>query len=195
MNIENTKNRDPLTHLVGMIGGGTEDYITGMEKDGQRQVVNSDKIPTEAPWEELEALGFVRGDAVSGDPLFTHVTLPEGWTRAGTGHSMHSDILDERGVPRVGVFYKAAFYDRRADAHIKNVAGSMVTDVVWGEEPVVRPPLWDVLTDAERAGFFRGLVFQISDARETIRDYPQLDSDGRYTTRIARAEEALRWKA
>jgi hypothetical protein len=31
---------------------------------------------------------------------------------------MHSDILDEQGRVRVAVFYKAAFYDRRANARL-----------------------------------------------------------------------------
>jgi hypothetical protein len=157
MNIENTRDRDPFLHLLGAMSEGSTDYITGMEAEGQRQLVNSDQLPTEAPWNRLEELGFVRGKIVEGDPLFTHCTLPEGWRRAETDHPMHSDILDERGVKRVGVFYKAAFYDRRADAHLVNVGYSLTTNVVYGDGPVRLPDEWSVLTDDERADFAEGL--------------------------------------
>ena len=48
------------------------------------------------------------------DDLFDAVVLPEGWTKQATEHAMHSMILDEHGSERISVFYKAAFYDRRA---------------------------------------------------------------------------------
>ena len=154
--IENTSKRDPFTHLVGSMDNPSG-YITDMEAAGQQQLVNSDQLPTEAPWERLEEFGFKRGEVVSGDPLFTHCTLPEGWRREGTDHAMHSSILDERGVKRVQIFYKAAFYDRRADAYVINVGFSLVTDVVFGNGPVKLPDEWLVLTEKERADFILGL--------------------------------------
>ena len=48
------------------------------------------------------------------DPLFREATLPEGYTRAKTPHDMWTDILDPDGVKVAAVFYKAAFYDRKA---------------------------------------------------------------------------------
>lgn len=192
MTIENTTGRDPMLHLLGMMGGGQSGYIEGMEAQGAQQVLTSDQIPTSAPWAELEALGFVRGEPVRGDDLFTHVTLPAGWTRAGTGHSMHTDILDERGVPRVGIFYKAAFYDRRADAHVINVAGKFATHLLWGEEPVALPELWPVLTDEERSDFVEQIKGAIERDRAEIAKYPQLNNDGHYTEKIARAEAVLK---
>lgn len=155
--IENTRNRDPLLNLIGIMAEGQSDYITGMESAGQHQLVNSDMLPTEAPWDRLEELGFIRGEVVQGDDLFTHCTLPDGWRRAGTDHAMHSDILDERGVKRVSVFYKAAFYDRRADAHLVNVGYSLTTGVVYGDGPVKLPDEWPALTEQERADFVEGL--------------------------------------
>ena len=44
--------------------------------------------------------------------------MPQGWTRRATDHDMHSEILDEAGKIRISVFYKAAFYDRRAHAEL-----------------------------------------------------------------------------
>lgn len=192
MTIENTRDRDPMHHMIGMMSGGSSGYIEGMEAAGARQVLTSDQIPTAAPWAELIELGFVKGESVSGDDLFTHVTLPEGWSRAGTGHSMHTDILDERGVPRVGIFYKAAFYDRRADAHLIYVPGKLATHLLYGDEPVALPDLWPVLTDDERQGFVTEMRNSITEARRNIAEMPDLDRDGRYTARIERAEAVLK---
>lgn len=99
---------------VAMRPGGIE----AQEKAGQTALVNSTRMPKEMrPSREVfEAFGFVFGEAV--DDLFVDATLPAGWTRAATSHSMHSDILDEQGRKRVGVFYKAAFYDRKANAYL-----------------------------------------------------------------------------
>lgn len=90
--------------------------IEASEKAGQQALVASTNMPKDMMPSRLafEILGFRFGEPV--DELFVKATLPPGWTRAGTDHSMHSDILDEKGRRRVGVFYKAAFYDRRADA-------------------------------------------------------------------------------
>lgn len=92
--------------------------IEAQEKRGQAALVASTNMPKEMNPGRVafEMLGFVFGEDV--DDLFVKATLPTGWTRAATGHSMHSDVLDEKGRKRVGVFYKAAFYDRRASANL-----------------------------------------------------------------------------
>jgi hypothetical protein len=119
MNGENTSQRDPLLHYVGMLDD-TERYITGMEAAGQRQLVNSSVLPSEMRGgrEAFEALGFVFGEPVDGDPLFIAATLPDGWEKRGSDHDMWSYIYDADGNQRVAVFYKAAFYDRKAAMHI-----------------------------------------------------------------------------
>ena len=66
--------------------------------------------------EDLEALGFRFHENL--DDLFCRVTLPQGWRKQATDHSMWTDILDETGTRRVAVFYKAAFYDRSAFASL-----------------------------------------------------------------------------
>lgn len=121
MNVENTSQRDPLLHYVGMLDD-TERYITGMEAAGQRQLVNSSVLPASTPndsREAFEALGFVFGAPVSGDPLFVEATLPAGWEKRGSDHDMWSYIYDADGNQRVAVFYKAAFYDRKADMYLR----------------------------------------------------------------------------
>lgn len=133
--IENTSKRAPYLHLLGSMSDGPSGYIEGMERDGQRQVVGSETIPTRCPGDELTALGFRLGDAVPGDPLFRHAVLPDGWKREGSDHAMWSYIVDALGRRRVSVFYKAAFYDRQADAYVVTREG-YVNDVRSGYSPM-----------------------------------------------------------
>ena len=90
--------------------------IEAQEKAGQQALVASTDMPKDMSPDRaaFEALGFTFGEPV--DDLFLKATLPAGWTKAATSHSMHSDIMDEKGRRRVSVFYKAAFYDRSASA-------------------------------------------------------------------------------
>lgn len=100
---------------------GASGAIEAQEAAGQQSFVNSDTLPCQMSADArlgLETAGVVFGNPVPGDDLFVYVTLPEGWTKSGTSHSMHSDLLDDKGRKRAGIFYKAAFYDRRADLHI-----------------------------------------------------------------------------
>lgn len=113
---------DPLLALLGAMGG-TERYIDNMEAQGQRELVAEMVLPIKGIDDYREggpyaSLGIKVGERASADAdeLFVKVELPPGWTKVATSHSMWSDIVDERGRPRIGVFYKAAFYDR--DAHI-----------------------------------------------------------------------------
>lgn len=99
--------------------------IEASEQRGQTEFVESDVLPCQLEDatgmhnpERFEQLGFVLGDIVADDPLFRYATLPTGWRKQRTEHPMWSHIVDERGRVRVRVFYKAAFYDRRADAHL-----------------------------------------------------------------------------
>lgn len=49
------------------------------------------------------------------DDLFAKVDMPKGWGKEATDHNMHNDLFDAEGNKRASIFYKAAFYDRRAD--------------------------------------------------------------------------------
>ena len=168
---ENTTSRDPFVHLLGAMSDGTSRYITDMESAGQQELVSSDTLPTEGSWVELEELGVIPGEVVDGDPLFRHCALPEGWTREGTEHAMHSQILDKRGVPRISVFYKAAFYDRRANVSVPDVGYSLSSAAIYGEGPAALPDLWSVLTEDERASFVDGLNSNLTRAEECPQVY------------------------
>lgn len=122
--IEDTSKRDPGIHLDGLLAAGNDGYIMNMEAQGQRQLVNSTVLPVEiqGAFVDWEAHGFVFGDPVADDPLFREVTLPEGWRKEPSDHDMWSYVVDAAGVRRVAVFYKAAFYDRRAFMRLERPA-------------------------------------------------------------------------
>lgn len=89
--------------------------IEAQEAAGQVIFVNSETLPKEmlgCNRKQLEDMGIVFGS--DADDLFVNVTLPKGWKKQATEHSMHSDLLDDKGRKRAGIFYKAAFYDRNA---------------------------------------------------------------------------------
>lgn len=183
--IENTSAREPIHHMFGLMGG-SDAYIYGMEAAGQRQFVKSDYLPTQGNWEAAKALGVVRGPVKEGDELFTHVTLPEGWRREGTEHDMHSNVLDERGVPRIAVFYKAAFYDRRADFNIVHIGQNICTQLVYGDE-LKLPDFWRALTDEEKQAVKTAIEYDI-EQHVTAGVYGDPD---RWKARLARNQEAL----
>ena len=166
-----TSRLSPAEHLEGILAAGSgPDYIVAQEAAGQRELVESSVLPinTFGTDDQFVALGFTFGDHVDG--LFRNATLPAGWTRVGTSHDMWSKILDERGVERVGVFYKAAFYDRRAHMSIVRVGQSLGSAFVYdGTEPP-----WDVLTDKEKADFVAHLTDYVAKAEQ----YPTIYVDG-----------------
>jgi len=93
--------------------------IENQEERGQRELANSDTLPSEGSNNPAWAkMGVKFGEEVEGDPLFRYVELPPGWTKRGSDHAMHSDLLDDKGRKRAGIFYKAAFYDRKAHIHL-----------------------------------------------------------------------------
>lgn len=124
---------EPLLALAeGMATGSAASFIERQERDGQRQLVNSDRLPTDrrgTPDEEWLALGFTFGDPDPQDDMFCPATLPPGWKREGSDHAMWSYLVDELGRRRVGIFYKAAFYDRSAFMRLNSVS-TYVWDVV-----------------------------------------------------------------
>lgn len=90
--------------------------IERQEAEGQAKLVaNFDTLPKEVFPQSPDIagiLGFkILGEA---DEIFMRIEAPEGWQLKPTSHSMHSDLIDANGRKRAGLFYKAAFYDRRA---------------------------------------------------------------------------------
>lgn len=148
-----------LMLATAMTTGSPGEFIAAQEKSGQAQLVNSDRLPTDTgdTDEKFLAVGFTFGEPEQADPLFRPATLPAGWSRARTDHSMWSQIVDEIGRKRVGIFYKAAYYDRRADMYLNTVYG-YVSDRVYEGEPVVSDDAWatpDAIAEAANVGIER----------------------------------------
>lgn len=102
--------------LTVMSPGGIEES----EKRGQRELVAAQALPIDGSKEvrtQLEALGFVFGKEI--DDLFVECTFPQGWTKQMTDHAMWSNLLDPQGRKRGAIFYKAAFYDRKAHMYME----------------------------------------------------------------------------
>lgn len=152
MSIENTQAPDSVhaTALLALATGDTSSIIETQERAGQAQLVNSDRLPTDSQGgcdADFEAFGFTFGEPDPKDPLFRPAQLPEGWTREGSDHDMWSYVVDQLGRRRVAVFYKAAFYDRRAFMRLNTVAGyvlecqyrgiGIVTDDTWATAAAV----------------------------------------------------------
>lgn len=162
---------------------GGASFIEEQEANGQREMVNSDVIPAGGYADaDLIALGFTLGDPVEGDPLFRRATLPDGWRREGTDHAMHSSILDTLGRKRCGIFYKAAFYDRRADLRINSVGAYVsaclydgttpILDEAWATAEAVHVAIAEARAyDAERAEFWkgRGKPEYVADHMQTVK--------------------------
>jgi hypothetical protein len=164
-----TSKQDPLLHLLGAMSDGSSRYIENQEAAGQRQLVNSDRLPVDSHGTDadFEAVGFTFGPPDKNDPLFRPATLPEGWKREGSDHSMGSYIIDPLGRRRVSVFYKAAFYDRRASMYLVSPAGYL-NSFLWGDDAEARPVLDDEwltpeIADAELAKIRDG---QLAEAKE-----------------------------
>lgn len=155
MSIENTQHPDSIhaTVLLAMaIGEETDSLIADQEQRGQQQLVHSDRLPVEiqtgcGDQSAFEDFGFTFGEPDPGDPLFRPATLPDGWKREASDHDMWSYIVDGLGRRRVAVFYKAAFYDRRASMRLNTVAGyvfecqhqgaDVITDKAWATPAAV----------------------------------------------------------
>ena len=121
-------NADPrlnaiLMFAASMGAGGPSQAIEEQEAAGQSSFVNSTTLPRRMQDVNGRAIreswGIVFDEGEVDDKLFFQVTLPTGWVKRQTGHSMWSELVDDQGKVRATMFYKAAFYDRDAFLVIK----------------------------------------------------------------------------
>lgn len=103
--------------MDNFLTASTPGGIEAQEKAGQTTFVANSQLPKSCPRKELEQMGFKFGADV--DDIFVSVTMPAGWKKRATDHSMWSELVDEKGRKRASIFYKAAFYDRRADMNLE----------------------------------------------------------------------------
>lgn len=103
-----------LNMLLGMAIGGAG-MIEAQERSGQAELVASEQLPVKGSDHSIfQKWGFQWGETTPGDSIFRSCTLPAGWSKQRTDHSMWSNIVDDKGRVRASVFYKAAYYDRSA---------------------------------------------------------------------------------
>lgn len=123
------KNITPAA-LIALLNGDIENLITAatpggieaQEAEGQRSFVANTNLPKKmlhgCTKEKLESMGIKFGEEI--DDIFIEATLPDGWQKQSTDHSMWSYLLDNQSRKRATIFYKAAFYDRRAHIHLES---------------------------------------------------------------------------
>lgn len=168
---------------------GPDAFVEAQEARGQEKLAASELLPAEGDWEALEALGFVKGEPVEGDPLFVHATIPEGWYKERTEHHLYTVIKDQRGIERVSVGYKAAFYDRWARISVVNIGYKVASGIIYGDEPVALPDYWDLLTAGEQIDARNALLSDQKRDEEFIEKYG--DKEGRYAAYLDRIKKGL----
>lgn len=98
--------------------GGNPNAIERQEARGQKELVNSCSLPVKVNppenKEKLKNIGIIFGQPYKDDPLFCDGILPNGWKKKATDHDMWTEIVNEKGIIKARIFYKAAFYDRSA---------------------------------------------------------------------------------
>jgi hypothetical protein len=109
MVIENTSGQKPGFITVFGCDPGT---IERQEKEGQQQLINSSQLPKRGIENVCKEI-TIKGDSKD-DPLFVDVKLPAEWKIIETDSSFWSKLIDEKGITKANIFYKATFYDRRA---------------------------------------------------------------------------------
>lgn len=88
--------------------------VESQEASGQRQLVAAEQLPTDGlDATKCAECGITIKGPTAGDPMFTDVEFPDGITKRATEHPVWSELV--RGDDVIAtMFYKAAFYDRRA---------------------------------------------------------------------------------
>lgn len=104
------------TNFTDFRAAVTPGGIEAQEAAGQAIFVSNATLPKDCNRDMLALMGVKFGADV--DDLFVMAQLPDGWKKQATEHSMWSDLLDENGRKRASIFYKAAFYDRKAHMNL-----------------------------------------------------------------------------
>lgn len=184
--------KDPLDLLRLSTALGSAGLIELMERAGQAELVESEVLPTQVSPTNRDLMvswGLEFGDPVEGDPLFTQVKLPQGWSKRKTDHDMWSEVLDDKGRPRIRVFYKAAYYDRRAYMSANCRFSVSAYGEIDGQPDLARGEVRDadgsIVFATETVTAFAG-DYQTRDrlgqmAKDWLNEhYPQWESEGAY---------------
>lgn len=109
---------DMENFLVAATPGGIE----AQEARGQIEQSFKSTLPIDCGDRKAwEAIGVKFGEPE--DSLFVSVEFPAGWRKQPTDHSMWTNLIDDKGRVRAGIFYKAAFYNRNAHTSLNRRFG------------------------------------------------------------------------
>ena len=137
-----------LSALLGgdignFLAASTPGGIEAQEAQGQDQLIESTYLPKKFNGDkqsDFEEMGIVF-DYDKTDDLFVTATLPAGWKKERTDHYMWSNLVDSNDNIRVGIFYKAAFYDRDAFMNTKRRYKAVITHTTpYGEDGWLESP-------------------------------------------------------
>lgn len=99
---------DHANYEVANTPGGVE----AQEKRGQEEQEAKETLPITmngCKKEDFEKLGFKFFGKT--DRIFWQCSFPPGWKKRATGHSLWSNLIDDKDRNRGSIFFKAAFYD------------------------------------------------------------------------------------
>lgn len=158
--------------------------IERQEREEQQRMVKSSRLPKSLKtygwpaelsgmdrFEVLQTkLGIVK--RAEYDDLFYTVDLPPGWELRGSDHAMWSYLHDDKGRKRASIFYKGAFYDRKADWSLdRRYYASLVYDTpnhLFEKGARITYGVWD--NDGEKV-LFKGEFYD-----RNAKDWPKQDA-------------------
>lgn len=114
---------DPCLLLLESMTLGGSKAVEAQEARGARQLHGATVLPTSGT-EDAELwvkLGFKLGEPFPDDPLFRPAEFPAGWRITNNPENPDPrgmQLVDNRGRRRAYVFYKAAYYDRKASIRL-----------------------------------------------------------------------------
>ncbi len=103
---------------------GHPDVIVEEEMAGQRQLIQSEDLPTKGTVGKehlFAALGVQLGGPLQDDPLFRRAVFPKGWKLVAGYDATDTRLVDADGRIRARIFYKNAIHDRSADISLEDV--------------------------------------------------------------------------
>jgi len=116
----NTPSQENFASLAAELFAKGPSGIEDQEARGNESFVESDTLPIPGPQDRkiLESRGVEFLQTVENDPLFQYVRLPQGWKKEYAEDPRHSELIDGDGNVQARMFYKAAFYDRKASIRV-----------------------------------------------------------------------------
>lgn len=160
--------------MVDVIVESIPGSITNSERAGQARFVAAQQLPREmrpaSARAYLESVGFRFGENV--DELFVACAFPEGWKLKATDQAIYSDLFDAKDRRRALIFYKAAFYDQRAEfallqrftvnSYVEVGPKTMEVVVRDGDQIIERFGTWEHAGDRGREALRKSLEHQTS---------------------------------